>query len=199
MQVYHLEGGILKYLEETPASESLWEGECFVFDKRVAVGHELKQGTHTLCYACKKPVNSTDMESPVWEEGVSCPYCFHQKSEAEKARARARHEQFLNWGVIGGIGCSVPTPNSWSLITPKLSSSRTVVCSASRRFLPVTSHTRRARTKFSIAATPNEGDETEDPVTSSTSTSVSEETETFPTTPNSISEKRAKGQIDFYI
>lgn len=113
MQVYHLEGGILKYLEETPASESLWEGECFVFDKRVAVGHELKQGTHMLCYACKKPVNSIDMESPLWEEGVSCPYCFHQKSETEKARARSRHEQFLNWGVIGGPdkGRAKPTPN----------------------------------------------------------------------------------------
>lgn len=110
MQVYHLEGGILKYLEETPASESLWEGECFVFDKRVAVGHELKQGTYRLCYACKKPVNSTDMESPLWEEGVSCPYCFHGKSEAEKTRARARHEQFLHWGVIGGPDKGRPKP-----------------------------------------------------------------------------------------
>lgn len=101
-EVYHLEGGILKYLEETPPSESLWEGDCFVFDKRVAVGHALKQGTYRLCYACKEPVNSTDMESPLWEEGVSCPYCYFKKSEAERARARARHEQFLHWGVIGG-------------------------------------------------------------------------------------------------
>lgn len=109
-EVYHLEGGILKYLEETPESESLWEGECFVFDKRVAVGHGLKQGSFRLCYACKKPVNAADMESPLWEEGVSCPYCFHDKSEAERDRARARHEQFLHWGVIGGPDKGRPKP-----------------------------------------------------------------------------------------
>ena len=92
----------MKYLEETPPAESLWEGECFVFDKRVTVCHALKQGSYGLCYACKKPVNATDMESPLWEEGVSCPYCFHRKSAAEKTRARARHNQFLRFGVIGG-------------------------------------------------------------------------------------------------
>ncbi|KAL6865022.1 hypothetical protein ACP4OV_016173 [Aristida adscensionis] len=101
-EVYHLEGGILKYLEEIPKAESLWEGECFVFDKRVSVEHGLAQGTHKLCYGCKQPVSDEDMESPEWEYGVSCPYCFATKSEEEKERARARQRQFETWGVIGG-------------------------------------------------------------------------------------------------
>ncbi|KAJ1262295.1 hypothetical protein BS78_09G095600 [Paspalum vaginatum] len=101
-EVYHLEGGILKYLEEIPKAESLWEGECFVFDKRVSVEHGLAQGSHKLCYGCKQPVSDEDMESPKWEYGVSCPYCFAMKSEEEKERARARQRQFQAWGVIGG-------------------------------------------------------------------------------------------------
>ncbi|KAK9682710.1 hypothetical protein RND81_10G091000 [Saponaria officinalis] len=101
-EVYHLQGGILKYLEEVPESESLWEGECFVFDKRVSVEHGLAQGTYKLCYGCKQPVSDADMESPLYEHAVSCPYCFSTKSEEEKERARARQQQFKNWGVIGG-------------------------------------------------------------------------------------------------
>lgn len=101
-EVYHLEGGILKYLEEIPKAESLWEGECFVFDKRVSVGHGLAQGTHKLCYGCKQPVSDEDMVSPQWEYGVSCPHCFATKSEEEKERARARQRQFETFGVIGG-------------------------------------------------------------------------------------------------
>lgn len=101
-EVYHLKGGILKYLEEVPKSESLWEGECFVFDKRVSVEHGLAQGTFDLCYGCKKPVSDADMESPEWEYGVSCPYCYSSKSEEEKERARARQKQFEMWGIIGG-------------------------------------------------------------------------------------------------
>ncbi|XP_058110665.1 rhodanese-like domain-containing protein 7 [Magnolia sinica] len=101
-EVYHLEGGILKYLEEVPKAESLWEGECFVFDKRVSVEHGLVQGSFKLCYGCKKPVSDADMEAPEWEYGVSCPYCFSNKSEEEKERARARQRQFETWGIIGG-------------------------------------------------------------------------------------------------
>lgn len=101
-EVYHLEGGILRYLEEIPRSESLWEGECFVFDKRVAVGPGLVPGSYKLCYACKQPVNDADMESTLYEEGVSCPYCYETKSEEEKERARARQIQFNKWGVVGG-------------------------------------------------------------------------------------------------
>ncbi|OVA17304.1 Rhodanese-like domain [Macleaya cordata] len=101
-EVFHLEGGILKYLEEVPKTESLWEGGCFVFDKRVSVEHGLAQGTFKLCYGCKQPVSDADMEAPEWEYGVSCPYCFSTKSEEEKDRARARQRQFETWGVIGG-------------------------------------------------------------------------------------------------
>ncbi|XP_002960403.2 rhodanese-like domain-containing protein 7 [Selaginella moellendorffii] len=93
-EVYHLEGGILRYLEETQPAESLWQGECFVFDRRVSVEHSLVPGTYDLCYACKKPVNKQDMESTEWEAGVSCPHCFHHKSQREKDRARARQRQF---------------------------------------------------------------------------------------------------------
>ncbi|CAH2058594.1 unnamed protein product [Thlaspi arvense] len=101
-EVYHLKGGILKYLEEVPKTESLWEGECFVFDKRVSVEHGLAQGTHKLCYGCKQPISDEDMEAPEYEHGVSCPYCYSTKSEEEKERARARQTQFEEWGVIGG-------------------------------------------------------------------------------------------------
>ncbi|CAL9055207.1 unnamed protein product [Musa banksii] len=101
-EVYHLEGGILKYLEEVPRAESLWDGECFVFDKRVSVEHGLMQGTYKLCYGCKQPVSDADMEAPEWEYGVSCPHCFSTKPEEEKERARARQRQFEAWGIIGG-------------------------------------------------------------------------------------------------
>ncbi|XP_027329386.1 rhodanese-like domain-containing protein 7 [Abrus precatorius] len=101
-EVYHLEGGILKYLEEVPETESLWEGECFVFDKRVSVEHGLVQGNFKLCYGCKQPVSDADMEAPEFEYGVSCPHCFSLKSEEEKERARARQRQFERWGIIGG-------------------------------------------------------------------------------------------------
>lgn len=101
-EVYHLKGGILKYLEEVPKAESMWEGECFVFDKRVSVDHGLVQGTFKLCYGCKQPVSDADMESPEWEYGVSCPHCYSSKSEEEQERARARQRQFESWGVIGG-------------------------------------------------------------------------------------------------
>ncbi|CAI0459226.1 unnamed protein product [Linum tenue] len=101
-EVYHLEGGILKYLEEVPQPESLWEGECFVFDKRVSVEHGLVPGTFKLCYGCKQPVSDADMETPEWEHGVTCPYCYSSKSEEEKERARARKRQFDACGILGG-------------------------------------------------------------------------------------------------
>ncbi|KAK7301055.1 hypothetical protein RJT34_11911 [Clitoria ternatea] len=101
-EVYHLEGGILKYLEDIPETESLWEGECFVFDKRVSVEHGLVQGNFKLCYGCKQPVSDADMEAPEFEYGVSCPHCFSLKSDEEKERARARQRQFQRWGIIGG-------------------------------------------------------------------------------------------------
>lgn len=91
--VYHLKGGILKYLEVVPQSESLWRGECFVFDERVAVGHGLAQGTHTICHGCLMPVSAEDRLSPKYEEGVSCPACADRLSDAQKASNRERQRQ----------------------------------------------------------------------------------------------------------
>ncbi len=74
-EVYHLQGGILKYLEEVPAEESLWEGECFVFDQRVAVTQGVQDGSYAMCFACGHPVSPEQQQLPEYEEGVSCPYC----------------------------------------------------------------------------------------------------------------------------
>ncbi|MGI9401389.1 MAG: rhodanese-related sulfurtransferase [Rhizobiaceae bacterium] len=91
--VFHLKGGILKYLEEVPESESLWEGECFVFDNRVSVGHGLKQGPYDLCHACRMPISEKDKESPYYIAGVSCPNCHDQSTQARKERFAARQRQ----------------------------------------------------------------------------------------------------------
>lgn len=93
--VFHLKGGILKYLEEVPEEQSLWEGNCFVFDERVSVGHGLRIGDETLCRACRLPLTPEDRLSPHYEEGVSCPHCHDQRSEADRERYRARHRQML--------------------------------------------------------------------------------------------------------
>jgi UPF0176 protein len=92
-QVHHLDGGILRYLEEIPAADSAWRGECFVFDQRVAVGHGLAPGTHMLCFACRMPVSPEDRASPAYIEGVSCPACVGKRSEAERASYAERHRQ----------------------------------------------------------------------------------------------------------
>ena len=92
-EVYHLKGGILRYLETVPAEESLWEGECFVFDQRVTVGHGLAPGTYQLCHACRMPVDETALASPLYEEGVSCPACHDARSEEQREGYRERHRQ----------------------------------------------------------------------------------------------------------
>jgi UPF0176 protein len=94
-EVYHLEGGILKYLEQVPADESRWHGECFVFDERVAVGHGLEAGTHTLCRGCRMPISPEDHDSPLFEEGVSCPACHGIRDAAMRAGYAERHRQVL--------------------------------------------------------------------------------------------------------
>ena len=94
-EVYHLQGGILKYLEEVPEQESLWEGECFVFDGRVSLKHNLIEGTYELCYACQQPISTKESSSPLFERGVSCPKCVDQVSEEKKQRFRERHRQVL--------------------------------------------------------------------------------------------------------
>lgn len=91
--VFHLKGGILKYLEEIPPEESLWEGACFVFDERVSVTHGLLEGEHLLCHACRYPLTTEETKSPLFEEGVSCPYCHAARSEADRARYRERQKQ----------------------------------------------------------------------------------------------------------
>lgn len=106
-EVYHLQGGILKYLEVMPPAQSLWEGECFVFDQRVAVGHGLALGHYDICHACRRPLSPPDRDSPLFEEGVSCPACHAERSEAQRARYRERqHQEQLarqrGGGHIGG-------------------------------------------------------------------------------------------------
>ena len=92
-EVYHLKGGILKYLEEVPEDESLWRGECFVFDGRVSVGHGLEEGPYDLCHACRMPISDEDKAHPAYEQGVACPRCFDQTTEDDKARFRERQKQ----------------------------------------------------------------------------------------------------------
>jgi len=91
--VFHLHGGILKYLEEVPAAESRWQGECFVFDERVAVGHGLAAGSHALCRACRMPVSAEDRGSLLYEEGVSCPACHGTRDADKRAGLAERHRQ----------------------------------------------------------------------------------------------------------
>lgn len=91
--VYHLKGGILKYLEEVPQEESTWDGECFVFDGRVSVGHGLEEGPHVLCHACRRPLLPEDTKRAEFEEGVSCHLCINDTSEHDKSRFRERQKQ----------------------------------------------------------------------------------------------------------
>ena len=94
-EVFHLAGGILKYLEQVPAADSLWQGECFVFDERVSVGHGLIPGSYELCRACRRPVSTADRASPLYEAGASCAACHDRRSEAQRAGYRERHRQEL--------------------------------------------------------------------------------------------------------
>lgn len=93
-EVYHLEGGILKYLENIAPDNSLWQGECFVFDERVSVGHGLVPGHHGLCRACRQPLEDGATASPLYEAGVSCPRCHAHTSAAQKNSARERQRQW---------------------------------------------------------------------------------------------------------
>ncbi|MCF7647159.1 rhodanese-related sulfurtransferase [Bacillus subtilis] len=93
--VYHLKGGILKYLEDMPAEDTRWEGECFVFDERVSVGHGLVEGDVQLCRACRNPVTPEGKLSQFYEEGISCDSCYHERSDADRARYAERQRQVL--------------------------------------------------------------------------------------------------------
>lgn len=92
-EVYHLHGGILKYLEEVPAEESLWRGECFVFDQRVTVKHGLEQGSYDQCYACRMPITEEEKASEHYQKGVSCPHCYDKTTAEQKVRFAEREKQ----------------------------------------------------------------------------------------------------------
>ena len=92
-EVYQLEGGILKYLENISADQSLWEGECFVFDERVSIQHGLVEGNYSMCHACRMPIDDDDMKSKKYSEGISCPHCYATHSEERKERFAERQRQ----------------------------------------------------------------------------------------------------------
>jgi len=91
--VYHLKGGILKYLETQPKEESLWEGDCFVFDQRVAVKHGLEESDYDQCYACRYPITEADKQSPLYVKGVACHRCHDKMSEEQRSRFAERQKQ----------------------------------------------------------------------------------------------------------
>ncbi len=92
-QVYHLQGGILNYLDSVPEEESLWRGDCFVFDNRVTVNHQLQEGQYDQCHACRRPITNEDKKSPHYIEGVSCDRCYAFSSDSRKARFAERQKQ----------------------------------------------------------------------------------------------------------
>ena len=91
--VYQLNGGILKYLEEIDRNKSLWQGECFVFDSRVSVDYELAKGNYEQCYACRRPLSEVDLQSKSYEKGVACPHCINEKSDNQRASFSERQRQ----------------------------------------------------------------------------------------------------------
>ncbi|MGA7932922.1 MAG: rhodanese-related sulfurtransferase [Kovacikia sp.] len=92
-EVYQLKGGVLKYLEQVPLGESLWQGECFVFDQRVAVRHGLEPGSHDMCRSCGHPISEEDKTSPHYEPGIVCPYCFETLTTEKRQRQEERQRQ----------------------------------------------------------------------------------------------------------
>ncbi|MBX9675475.1 MAG: rhodanese-related sulfurtransferase [Methylotenera sp.] len=94
-EVYHLQGGILKYLETVPEAQSLWQGECFVFDQRVAVKHNLEVGEFDQCYACRHPLSPAEMQTAQYMPGISCPYCYNTISEEKKKSLTERQKQVI--------------------------------------------------------------------------------------------------------
>lgn len=92
-EVYHLQGGILKYLETVPQEETMWEGECFVFDNRVSVNHALEKGSYDQCHACRLPITEENKQSEKYIQGVSCPHCFDKKTDGQRRRFMEREKQ----------------------------------------------------------------------------------------------------------
>jgi UPF0176 protein len=92
-KVYHLQGGILKYLEEMPEEQNLWDGECFVFDTRIAVDRDLSEGGYVQCHACRRPLGEEELASPDYREGISCPRCINELDEDREASLAERQRQ----------------------------------------------------------------------------------------------------------
>jgi UPF0176 protein len=92
-EVYHLEGGILKYLEEVPEEDTMWKGECFVFDNRVSVNHKLEKGEYDQCHACRMPITEEEKQDARFEQGVSCPHCFDKYTDEQRRRFVERERQ----------------------------------------------------------------------------------------------------------
>lgn len=92
-EVYHLHGGILQYLEDVPVEDSLWQGECYVFDNRVSVDHHLQPGNYDLCHGCREPITAQDKQSPLYLEGVTCPRCHDRQTPEQRARFMERQKQ----------------------------------------------------------------------------------------------------------
>ena len=110
-QVYHLKGGILSYLARVPASESRWQGECFVFDARVSVGPGLRPGALTACHACRRPLCDDDRAQPAFEDGVSCPHCVDEYGPQDRARFRERHRQMTRAAALGVLHLGGQAPD----------------------------------------------------------------------------------------
>lgn len=109
-EVYHLQGGILKYLEEVPPQESTWEGECFVFDNRVAVDHKLQKGQYDQCYGCRHPITEQDKLSDKYQKGICCPLCYDRLTDDQRARFSERQKQ-IDLAALRGedhIGAAPP-------------------------------------------------------------------------------------------
>ena len=109
--VVHLKGGILNYLESVPAADSAWRGECFVFDERVAVGHDLAPGTHELCRGCRMPVSAADRASPSYQAGVACPVCHALRDADQRAGYAERHRQVTLAHARGEAHVGVASPS----------------------------------------------------------------------------------------
>lgn len=119
-EVFHLKGGILKYLEIVPEAESRWQGECFVFDERVSVGHALSQGPHTLCRNCRHPIGPAERASAQYQEGISCPHCHAGIDDSRRASLaeRQRQVELAQSRCQQHIGAQ-PTPKPRRHIKPK--------------------------------------------------------------------------------
>lgn len=128
-EVYHLQGGILKYLEEVPKDKSLWEGECFVFDNRVTVNHALEKGAYDQCHACRMPISAEDKQHNHYRKGVSCHHCYGQKDEERMGRLQEREKQIelakrrgiQHIGIHGDQVKAERRPLKWSRRQPKQS------------------------------------------------------------------------------